>query len=183
MRIALYPLAPLIWWILIVVYYVLQYPITLTYQSDVHKMVKLMFFSWFAYPGVALINFVVFVTDPAVAKVVSEVRIEVKRRLAERRMRATSSQDTLSGSKDDIEKLPDMALSESLGSGTVHDDTRTDCSLGVERHDSRGDAVVGRTGALEDGLLFTTSASYVYNDNVVRRIRADGDANNFMDAL
>ncbi|KAJ2087908.1 hypothetical protein IW138_004606 [Coemansia sp. RSA 986] len=179
-RIALYPLAPIVWWIFSAIYYIVQYSITLTYKSDVQKMVKVMYLIWFVYPAVVFINFLVFITDPAVLKVVSEARKEIKRKLAARRIHATSSHDTLDGSEYSITKLPKVALSESFGSGTTYDNTST---ASTEKQHLGSNTSTDNFGSLEDGQSISTSILDMYNDKVVRRIRADGDADSFMDTL
>ncbi|KAJ2556021.1 hypothetical protein EV175_002140 [Coemansia sp. RSA 1933] len=180
-RIALYPLAPVIWWIFLTIYYTLQYPITLTYKSDVPKLLKIDILTWFAYTGISFINFVVFVTDPALKKVISEVRSAIRMKLAERRMRASSSQDTLASSDDSITKLPDMVLSESYESDATHDNNVTSVGLRNDMHYTNSFYSADRFGTLEGSQ--STSTMVLNSDSVVRRIRSDGDADSFMDKL
>ncbi|KAJ2520187.1 hypothetical protein GGI11_002355, partial [Coemansia sp. RSA 2049] len=73
-RIALYPFAPIAWWIINAIYYALQYSITMTYKEDVGRWVRMASLAWFSMPAIAIANFAVFVTDPAFVKVVKEVR-------------------------------------------------------------------------------------------------------------
>ncbi|KAJ1767559.1 hypothetical protein LPJ74_005301 [Coemansia sp. RSA 1843] len=72
-RIALYPFAPVAWWIINTVYYGLQYNITMTYKEDINRWVRMASLAWFSMPAIAIANFAVFVTDPAFVKVVKEV--------------------------------------------------------------------------------------------------------------
>ncbi|KAJ2594902.1 hypothetical protein EV177_008253 [Coemansia sp. RSA 1804] len=72
-RIALYPFAPIAWWIINAIYYALQYSITMTYREDVGRWVRMVSLAWFSMPAIAIANFAVFVTDPAFVKVVKEV--------------------------------------------------------------------------------------------------------------
>ncbi|KAJ2554508.1 hypothetical protein EV175_002559 [Coemansia sp. RSA 1933] len=72
-RIALYPLAPVAWWVINSIYYGVQYSITMTYQSDVDQWVRLVSLAWFSMPAIAIANFIAFVTDPAFVKVVKSV--------------------------------------------------------------------------------------------------------------
>ncbi|KAJ2766609.1 hypothetical protein GGI18_005969, partial [Coemansia linderi] len=72
-RIALYPLAPMVGLILMSIFHLRQYFITMTYKSDLHTYVWMMTMSFFMFPTIAYINFVIFLTDPAVQKVIEEV--------------------------------------------------------------------------------------------------------------
>ncbi|KAI7832003.1 hypothetical protein BX661DRAFT_179634, partial [Kickxella alabastrina] len=63
-RIALYPLTPILWWIFNATFYGVQYHITMTYQSDVYTMTVLMYINWVAFPSIVILNFLVFLTDP-----------------------------------------------------------------------------------------------------------------------
>ncbi|KAJ1797001.1 hypothetical protein LPJ59_003407 [Coemansia sp. RSA 2399] len=76
-RIALYPFAPVAWWIINTLYYALQYSITMTYQGDVDRWVRMISLAWFSMPAIAIANFIVFVTDPAFIKVVKEVYVQL----------------------------------------------------------------------------------------------------------
>lgn len=73
-RIALYPLAPIGWWVMNAVYYAVMYPVTMTKPEDAYTWVFGMNLAWFSLPAVIFTNFMVFVTDPAFLKVVKEVR-------------------------------------------------------------------------------------------------------------
>ncbi|KAJ2212896.1 hypothetical protein EV179_004297 [Coemansia sp. RSA 487] len=152
----------------------------MTYKSDIQKMVRITYLTWFAYPAMAFINFLVFVTDPAVTKVISEVRKGIRRELAARQIHATSSHDTLDGSEYSITKLPKMVLSESFGSGTTHDNAST---ASAEKQYLGSNTSADNFSSLEDGQSISTSILDMYNDKVVRRIRAGGDADSFMNTL
>ncbi|KAJ1664071.1 hypothetical protein IW140_004372 [Coemansia sp. RSA 1813] len=151
----------------------------MTYKSDIQKMVRITYLTWFAYPAMAFINFLVFVTDPAVTKVISEVRKEIRRKLAARRIHATSSHDTLDGSEYSITKLPKVALSETFGSGTTHDNTG---AASTEKQHLGSNTSADNFSSLEDGQSISTSILDMYN-KVIRRIRAGGDTDSFMDTL
>ncbi|KAJ2442668.1 hypothetical protein GGF42_006879 [Coemansia sp. RSA 2424] len=73
-RIALYPCAPIAWWCINLAFYVIQYSLTMTYQADVATFVRMVSLAWFSMPAIAFANFLVFVTDPALRKVVKEVQ-------------------------------------------------------------------------------------------------------------
>ncbi|KAJ2856283.1 hypothetical protein J3B02_001690 [Coemansia erecta] len=73
-RIALYPCAPLAWWIINALYYSIQYRLTMTYRKDAHTLVYMISLAWFSIPAIAIANFLVFITDPAFVKVVRQVR-------------------------------------------------------------------------------------------------------------
>ncbi|KAJ2413846.1 hypothetical protein GGI10_002781, partial [Coemansia sp. RSA 2530] len=77
-RIALYPLAPMVGLILMSIFQLRQYFITMTYKSDLHTYVWMMTMSFFMFPTIAYINFVIFLTDPAVQKVIEEVRRSIR---------------------------------------------------------------------------------------------------------
>ncbi|KAJ2146718.1 hypothetical protein IW136_000447 [Coemansia sp. RSA 678] len=93
-RIALYPLAPIAWWIINAAFYGLQYPLTMTKKEDTMGWVHMVSLAWFSMPAIAIANFLVFVTDPAFIKVVREVRKTVLARIQ-------SSQPIASVSSDD----------------------------------------------------------------------------------
>ncbi|KAJ2491930.1 hypothetical protein IWW37_001902 [Coemansia sp. RSA 2050] len=76
-RIALYPCAPIAWWFINLSYYVIQYPLTMTYQADVATFVHMSSLAWFSMPAVVFANFLVFVTDPALRKAIKEVQKSV----------------------------------------------------------------------------------------------------------
>ncbi|KAJ1958323.1 hypothetical protein GGI12_004764 [Dipsacomyces acuminosporus] len=81
-RIAFYPIAPLAVCIMITYFYAASNYITLTYKSDIPKMVRAMEINWYSYPVTTFINFLVFLTDPVMQNVIREVRICVKQRFA-----------------------------------------------------------------------------------------------------
>ncbi|KAJ2590645.1 hypothetical protein H4R99_007028 [Coemansia sp. RSA 1722] len=74
-RIALYPCAPISWWVINCIYYTIQYKLTMTFGKDVNTLVYLISLAWFSIPAIAFANFLVFVTDPAFVKVLRQVRI------------------------------------------------------------------------------------------------------------
>ncbi|KAJ1827801.1 hypothetical protein LPJ56_001463, partial [Coemansia sp. RSA 2599] len=74
-RIALYPCAPIAWWIINAMYYTIQYRLTMTYKEDTNTLVYMISLAWFSIPAIAFANFLVFVTDPAFVKVVRQVRV------------------------------------------------------------------------------------------------------------
>ncbi|KAJ2521840.1 hypothetical protein H4217_001130 [Coemansia sp. RSA 1939] len=146
-------------------------------------MVTIMYLTWVAYPAMAFINFFVFITDPAVTRVVTQVRKEIRMKLAKRRLLAKGSQDTLNYSQDGIAKLPHMALSESYGSGTTYGHDGLSVTSGAEKEHLMSHATTDGLRPLEDGESVCTLASGIYNDSVFRRIREDGDAERLMDRL
>ncbi|KAJ1964767.1 hypothetical protein GGI12_001210 [Dipsacomyces acuminosporus] len=73
LRIALYPLSPLAYCIMYTVYYGLESKITFDQKSDYTKMYKGNVISWFSYPAISFINFLVFLTDPVMLNVIKEV--------------------------------------------------------------------------------------------------------------
>ncbi|KAJ2827944.1 hypothetical protein IWW50_001630 [Coemansia erecta] len=76
-RIALYPFAPIAWWIINAAYYGIQYPLTMTHTEDANRWVSMASLAWFSMPAIAIANFLVFVTDPAFVKVVKQVHKRV----------------------------------------------------------------------------------------------------------
>ncbi|KAJ2740800.1 hypothetical protein GGI20_005609, partial [Coemansia sp. BCRC 34301] len=72
-RIALYPCAPIAWWCINLAFYAIQYSLTMTYKADVATFVRMVSLAWFSMPAIAFANFLVFVTDPALRKVIKEV--------------------------------------------------------------------------------------------------------------
>ncbi|KAJ1961071.1 acyl-CoA thioesterase [Dipsacomyces acuminosporus] len=83
-RIALYPLAPLAWMIMVTIYFVTQYYITFTYKSDAPKMVKAAQISWYSYPATTFLNFIIFLTDPVMQNVIGEVRRSIATKLSKK---------------------------------------------------------------------------------------------------
>ncbi|KAJ2890169.1 hypothetical protein GGI21_006271 [Coemansia aciculifera] len=118
-RIALYPCAPIAWWCINVVFYTIQYSLTMTYKSDVATFVRMVSLAWFTVPAIAFANFLVFVTDPALRKVINEVHRSVvgssssllsvkKARVTSERKRSELYQDTVHSNHSTLFK-PDNA--------------------------------------------------------------------------
>ncbi|KAI9499867.1 hypothetical protein BX070DRAFT_231250 [Coemansia spiralis] len=95
-RIALYPCAPIAWWIINAIYYAMQYSLTMTFENDVGRWVKMASLAWFSMPAIAIANFLVFVTDPAFVKVVKEVYRHISSKSQWYRRRWTGSQKEFS---------------------------------------------------------------------------------------
>ncbi|KAJ2797221.1 hypothetical protein H4R21_004407, partial [Coemansia helicoidea] len=76
-RIALYPLAPVTWFVLVYTFLVGQYFYTFTKVSDAYSMARLMSVSWYSPSVLAVTNFLVFLTDSAVLQVIKEVRLAI----------------------------------------------------------------------------------------------------------
>ncbi|KAJ2633425.1 hypothetical protein GGF44_003698, partial [Coemansia sp. RSA 1694] len=76
--IALYPIAPLFSMVLLTIFFMKQYFLTLTYKSEVNDYVWLTTMGYFMFPGIAFINFAIFLMDPAMVKVIAKVRQTIR---------------------------------------------------------------------------------------------------------
>ncbi|KAJ1954105.1 hypothetical protein GGI12_005867 [Dipsacomyces acuminosporus] len=76
-RIALYPLAPLVWCIIMTVHTAMLFGVTMTYESDIETLAKAQKLAWLSYPATTLLNFLVFLSDPVMLDVIGEVRESV----------------------------------------------------------------------------------------------------------
>ncbi|KAI8320662.1 hypothetical protein GQ54DRAFT_298464 [Martensiomyces pterosporus] len=154
-RIALYPFAPLAWWIMIVVFYRVQYDLTMTFKSDVPKFVRMLKLSWYSSSAAAFVNFLVFLTDPAVLGVIREVRRAIADKLLRRRglaKVAPQQQPDQSALCDRSSTLHGSHVSKALN----HHDSDSTASLGLAkeaRYDLAG-AERGHVGLVNTALRY-----------------------------
>ncbi|KAJ2255576.1 hypothetical protein GGI13_001554 [Coemansia sp. RSA 455] len=144
-RIALYPCAPIAWWFINLAYYVIQYSLTMTHQADVATFVRMVSLAWFSMPAIAFANFLVFVTDPALRKVIKEVRKSLsgshslptsKSRVASGRSNAEYCQDTVHSNHSTLYR-PETAINcKDLGDAASSMDSSSFESH--PNHDSNG---------------------------------------------
>ncbi|KAI9500667.1 hypothetical protein BX070DRAFT_229630 [Coemansia spiralis] len=182
-RIALYPIAPLIWLVVFIIFFVIQYFITMTYEKDVQRLVRVGVLNWFTYPVLPAANFLVFASDPIVLNVFREVRSTIRNEIVRRRTGFDASSAIIHSSYTGLGKKPSMAASESYDSGMTYDDTSSADASQTEKVAFGDYSLPNGSGALEDGESYSTAVPELYNDSVIRRIRADGDASSFMDSV
>ncbi|KAJ2060021.1 hypothetical protein GGI17_004050 [Coemansia sp. S146] len=177
-RIALYPLAPLVGLIISSIFYLKQYFVTLTYKSDVHTFVWLTTMSYFMFPVIAFINFVIFLTDPAVVKVIAEVRRSTRIKMGRTDNFKSSSYGLHSPSRV-VGKKASVTMSES---GVLSETMQVDSSSLISMYDSektnsnyQSDGLFDTPGALEESRPFVSAIDGLQDDAVMRRVRASGD--------
>ncbi|KAJ2840607.1 hypothetical protein FBU31_000279 [Coemansia sp. 'formosensis'] len=163
--------------IMLSIFYLQQYFVTLTYKSDVDTFVWLTTMSYFMFPVIAFINFVIFLTDPAVLKVIIEVR-----RLIRIKMGRTDN-FTISGSGWHspgrvVGKKASITVSES---DALSETMQVDSSSLISTYDPeksnnyQSDGLFSSPTALEESIPFVSAIDGLQDDAVMRRVRASGD--------
>ncbi|KAJ1913518.1 hypothetical protein GGI16_006057 [Coemansia sp. S142-1] len=177
-RIALYPLAPTVGLILLSIFYLKQYFVTLTYKSDVDTFVRLTSMSYFMFPTIAFINFVIFSTDPAVLKVIAEVRRSIRIKMG----RTDNVKSSGPGSHNPgrvVGKKASVTISES---GAFSETMQVDSSSLISTYDlektnsNYSNGPFNTPGALEESRPFVSAIDGLQDDAVMRRVRASGDS-------
>ncbi|KAJ2450059.1 hypothetical protein GGF42_004583 [Coemansia sp. RSA 2424] len=178
-RIALYPIAPLFSLVLLTIYYVKQYFVTLTYRSDVKEYVWLTTMGYFMFPGIAFINFVIFLTDPAVVKVIAEVRRTIRIKMGRTDNFKSNSGDGSYSPSRVVGKKTSITISES---GVLSETMQVDSSSLLSMYDLekpsnnyQSDGLFGTPAALEESRPFVSAMDGLQDDAVMRRVRASGD--------
>ncbi|KAJ2584184.1 hypothetical protein GGH95_000549 [Coemansia sp. RSA 1836] len=179
-RIALYPIAPLFSLVVLTIYYVKQYFVTLTYRSDVNDYVWLTMMSYFMFPGIAFINFAIFLTDPAVVKVIAEVRRTI-------RIKMGRTDNFKSSGDGDGSYSPGRVIGKKTGttiseSGVLSETLQVDSSSLLSTYDLekpsnnyQSDGLFGTPAALEESRQLVSAMDGLQDDAVMRRVRASGD--------
>ncbi|KAJ2056012.1 hypothetical protein GGH13_007669 [Coemansia sp. S155-1] len=177
-RIALYPLAPTVGLILLSIFYLQQYFVTLKYKSDVNTYVWLTTVSYFMFPVIAFINFVIFLTDPAVLKVIAEVRHSIRFKMG-RSDNFKSSGSGLHSPGRVVDKKASVTISES---GVMSETMQADSSSLISTYDPektnsnyQPDGLFNTPGALEESRPFVSVIDMLQDDAIMRRMRASGD--------
>ncbi|KAJ2751076.1 hypothetical protein GGI19_004713 [Coemansia pectinata] len=176
-RIALYPLAPLVSLIILSIFYLKQYFVTLTYRSGVHTFVWLTTMSYFMFPTIAFINFVIFLTDPAVLKVIIEVRHSIRIKMG-RTDNFKSSDSGLHSPGRMVGKKASITISES---GVLSETMQVDSSSLISMYDPektsnyQSDGLFNTPGALEEGRPFVSAIDGLQDGAVMWYVRASGD--------
>ncbi|KAJ1911726.1 hypothetical protein LPJ71_002863 [Coemansia sp. S17] len=177
-RIALYPLAPTVGLILMSIFYLQQYFVTMTYKSDIDTFVRLTSVSFFMFPVIAFINFVIFLTDPAVLKVIAEVRHSIRIKTG-RTDNFKSSGSGSHGQDRVVGKKASVTVSES---GALSETMQVDSSSLISTYDPektnsnyQSDGLFNTPGALEESRPFVSVIDGLQDDAVMRRVRASGD--------
>ncbi|KAJ2749992.1 hypothetical protein GGI19_005357 [Coemansia pectinata] len=176
-RIALYPLAPLVSLIILSIFYLKQYFVTLTYRSGVHTFVWLTTISYFMFPTIAFINFVIFLTDLAVLKVIIEVRCSIRIKMG-RTDNFKSSDSGLHSPGRMVGKKASITISES---GVLSETMQVGSSSLISTYDPektnnyQSDGLFNTPGALEESRPFVSAIDGLQDDAVMWRVRASGD--------
>ncbi|KAJ2335886.1 hypothetical protein GGI00_001129, partial [Coemansia sp. RSA 2681] len=178
-RIALYPMAPLFCLVLYTIYFVKQYFLTFTYRSDIIDYVWLTTMGYFIFPGIVFINFAIFLTDPAVVKVIAEVRRTIRIKMG-RTDNFKSSDGDGSYSPDRVaEKKTSVTISES---GVLSETMQVHSSSLLLTYDAekpsnnyQSDSFTDTPAALEESRPFVSAMDGLQDGAVMRRIRASGD--------
>ncbi|KAJ2014207.1 hypothetical protein GGI14_004979 [Coemansia sp. S680] len=177
-RIALYPLAPTVGLILLSIFYLQQYFVTMTYKSDIDTYVWLTTMSYFMFPIIAFINFVIFLTDPAVLKVITEVRRSIRIKMG-RTDNFKSSDSGLYSPGGVVSKKASVTISES---GAFSETMQVDSSSLISTYDLekpnsnyQSNGLFNTPGALEESRPFVSAIDGLQDDAVMRRVRASGD--------
>ncbi|KAJ2432775.1 hypothetical protein GGF42_009520 [Coemansia sp. RSA 2424] len=179
-RIALYPIAPLFCLIIITILYVKQYFVTLTYKSDISDYVWLTTMGYFMFPSIAFISFVIFLTDPAMVKVIAEVRRTIRIKLGRTdNFKSSGDGDGSYSPGRMIGKKARITISES---SALSETMQVDSSLLLSTYDlekpSDNDQLNGLFGtpaALEESRQLVSAMDGLQDDAVMRRVRAPGD--------
>ncbi|KAJ2740863.1 hypothetical protein GGI20_005572 [Coemansia sp. BCRC 34301] len=177
-RIALYPIAPLFSVTIMSIYYIRQYFVTLTYKSDVHEYVWLTTMGYFMFPIFAFINFIIFLTDPAVVKVVAEVRRTIRIKTGRTDNFKGSSSDGLHSPDRVVGKKTSVTISES---GVLSETMQVDSSSLLSTYDlekandHRFNSLFGTPAGLEESRPFASALDGLHDDAVMRRVRAPRD--------
>ncbi|KAJ2001816.1 hypothetical protein H4R26_003928 [Coemansia thaxteri] len=174
-RIALYPLSPVVTLILLSIFYLQQYFVTLTYKSDVQLFVRLTTMSFFMFPTQAFANFAIFLTDAAVLNVVSEVRRSIRIKMGRKENFQVSDGEMHGPGKTVIRKIS-AAISESGVSDTMQMESSSFDSFVGEKASIQTDGYFHTPAALEESRPFATAIDGLGDDAVIRRVRASGDA-------
>ncbi|KAJ2251693.1 hypothetical protein GGI13_003704 [Coemansia sp. RSA 455] len=177
-RIALYPLAPTVGLTLLSIFYLQQYSVTLTYKSDVDTFFRLTSMSFFMFPVIAFINFVIFLTDPAVLKVIAEVRRSIRIKMGRSDNFKISGSELHSPGRV-VGKKASVTISES---GVMSETMQVDSSSLISTYDLekpnsnyQSDGLFNTPGALEKSRPFVSVINGLQDDAIMRRVRASGD--------
>ncbi|KAJ2191467.1 hypothetical protein EV181_000289 [Coemansia sp. RSA 532] len=176
-RIALYPLAPLIWWICIGAFYIGQYFFSFTWKRDAYMMARFMELNWYTSFVTVLANFIVFLSDAAVLHVVSEVYKLVMRKLGIQSKHAEHGSSAVDKTKKRLPKKPSVAITESDKCATATVDDISLASADFNYYPA------STPGAMEENRPYTSSIAGLQDDVVTRRVRGNADVKNFLDEM
>ncbi|KAJ1819424.1 hypothetical protein LPJ56_001583 [Coemansia sp. RSA 2599] len=182
-RIALYPLTPLWWWVATAAFYWGQYPINLTFKWHIDAYIRLYLIAWTTFGSVVIMNFLVFSTDPSVLHVFSELKKDIAIKLNRRKTRGfqdTGSQEAIYKPKS---RKDGVTITEHTDFGTVHGDSSSIETDGLKNYHIESSVVHHSPSMLEDGGSFTTAYASLEDDDVIRRARAGEDVTGFYDNM
>ncbi|KAJ2573981.1 hypothetical protein GGH95_003982 [Coemansia sp. RSA 1836] len=180
-RIALYPITPLFCLVILTIFYMKQYFVTLTYKSDVNDYIWLITMSYFMFPGIAFINFISFLTDPTVVKVIAEVRRTIRIKMDRTdNFKSDGDGDGSYSPGRMVGKKTSITVSES---GVVSEILQVHSSSLLSTYDAekpsnnyQADGLFGTPAAMEEGRPFVSVMDGLQDDAVMRRVRAAGDS-------
>ncbi|KAJ2454171.1 hypothetical protein GGF42_003668 [Coemansia sp. RSA 2424] len=180
-RITLYLIAPLFSLVIFTIYYMKQCFVTLTYRSDISDYVWLTTMGYFMFLGIAFINFVIFLTDPAVVKVIAEVRRTICIKMDRTdNFKSSSGGDNWPYSPGRVagKKRSDTVSESGVLSETMQVDSSSLFSIYDAEKPSNNYQLGGLSGtpaALEESMPFVSAMDGLQDDAVMRRVRASGD--------
>ncbi|KAJ2635797.1 hypothetical protein GGF44_003263 [Coemansia sp. RSA 1694] len=157
-----------------------QYFVTLTYKSDVNDYIWLITMSYFMFPGIAFINFISFLTDPTVVKVIAEVRRTIRIKMDRTdNFKSDGDGDGSYSPGRMVGKKTSITVSES---GVVSEILQVHSSSLLSTYDAekpsnnyQADGLFGTPAAMEEGRPFVSVMDGLQDDAVMRRVRAAGD--------
>ncbi|KAJ1721795.1 hypothetical protein LPJ53_003708 [Coemansia erecta] len=184
MRIALYPIVPLWWWVSQAIFYWCQYPLNMTFRWHASLMLKLMYISWTTFSAVIILNFAVFVTDPSILNVMKEVRKSILQRLGRldrsHEFNVEGSHDALNTIKH---KQQGVVITEHTDSGTIHTDSGSMDSGDLAKYKIQEGSPEYSPSALEENGSITTAYASFDDDALIRRARAPGNIEDIYDNI
>ncbi|KAJ2041214.1 hypothetical protein H4S04_000185 [Coemansia sp. S16] len=130
------------------------------------------------FPVIAFVNFVIFLTDPAVLKVIAEVRHSIRFKMG-RSDNFKSSGSGLHSPGRVVDKKASVTISES---GVMSETMQVDSSSLISTYDPektnsnyQPDGLFNTPGALEESRPFVSVIDGLQDDAVMRRVIASSD--------
>ncbi|KAJ2495398.1 hypothetical protein IWW47_004089 [Coemansia sp. RSA 2052] len=136
--------------------------------------------SYFMFPGIAFINFIIFLTDPTVVKVIAEVRRTIRIKMDRTdNFKSDGDGDGSYSPGRMVGKKTSITVSES---GVVSEILQVHSSSLLSTYDAekpsnnyQADGLFGTPAAMEEGRPFVSVMDGLQDDAVMRRVRAAGD--------
>ncbi|KAJ2062170.1 hypothetical protein GGI17_002630 [Coemansia sp. S146] len=149
----------------------------MTYKLDVHTYVWLTTMSYFMFPAIAFINFVIFLTDPSVLKVIAEVHRSIRIKMGHTDNFKSSdtglhSPDRVVGKKVSVTIFESGVLSETM---QVDNSSLISTYDPVKANNYQLDGLFDTTEALQENRPFVSAIDGLQDGAVMRHVRASGD--------